>query len=499
MKQSLLIWGSFLILGFPILTLVLGELQTYLKRKSNPLEAFVDNLQKLVLPPLVILVILERLLNLATLGIALQILKTVLWVAIAYTTLALLRAVLLTTEKQYRWQITVPNLFFQVIRSLIVLGIGAHIVTEVWQFDLTQIAAALGVGSIVVALALQDTLSNLVSGFLLLLESPFQKGDWISADGTDGQVIEMNWRAVRLLTFENNILTIPNGSLGKNSILNYNRPNLMRWLYMQVQFSYDDHPNKVEEILRQAWKDTGRDDEDFWPLVSSYDDSSITYNIWYAAEEYMNAFSVGSTFKKRIYYLAKRHGLTIPYPISHTYYTKLSKDNLEDNTQKIIGYLRLRPYFAMLETETLEQLAFGAAVEYYGVDEQVIHQGKYVQGFYIVEQGSAIVTLEDMQGNQQTVAYISPGDFFGETVLMSGKPSDVSVSATSDLIVIRLKQEKITNLIAERPLFSKQIDELINERRKTIRRLRGEELQEAESLASDRALNGRSILRKLRS
>ena len=191
MKQSLLVWGLFLIIGFPLLTVILGEFKSYLKRKANPLELFVNNLQTLVLPPLVILLILEQLLELTELGIFLQILKTILWVAIVYTTLPLLKAILVTEEKRYPWQIIVPNLFFQVTRAVIVLGIGAYIVGEVWRFDLNQIAAALGVGSIVVALALQDTFSNLVSGFLLLIESPFKKGDYLRVNGEEGQVIDI--------------------------------------------------------------------------------------------------------------------------------------------------------------------------------------------------------------------------------------------------------------------------------------------------------------------
>ena len=503
MRQSLLIWGLFLIIGFPLLTIILGEFKSYLKRKANPLEVFVNNLQTLVLPPLVILLILEQLLELEELGIFLQILKTILWVAVVYTALALLKALLVTeeSEKRYLWQIVVPNLFFQVTRAMIVLGIGAYVVGEVWKFDLNQIVAALGVGSIVVALALQDTFSNLVSGFLLLLESPFKKGDFLRINNTEGQVIEMNWRAVRLRTFLDNVVVIPNGVLGKQEILNYNLPSPNRWLSLDIGFSYNDPPYKVEKAIEQAWQETPgvTGDLGFSFTIQSYGDFSINYTIWYEAPDYYSGFAIRRFFRKRIYYVAKRNGLTIPFPIRHVYHANLDKENLEHRSQKLAEYLRSLPYFATVESEAIERLALDAEIEYYGLDEQILQQGQLVPGLYIIQRGSAVLTFQDPQGNKQTIAKVFPGDFFGEAVLMSGKPSAVSVNATEDLLVIRLEPEAIANLLAERPLFAKQIDELIDGRRKTIRRLKGEEKPTPDNTVGNSNLNSGSLLDQFRS
>ena len=502
MNQSLLIWGLFLILGFPILTIILGEVKNYLQRQENPLEAFVSNLQKFVLPPLVIWLILEQLLDFTNLGLALQLLETVLWIAVVYTALSLLKVALVTEEKRYPWQVIVPNLFFQVARAAIVLGIGAYILSEIWLVDLSQIVAALGVGSIVVALALQDTFSNLVSGFLLLIESPFKKGDWLNVKGTEGQVIEMNWRAVRLQTMEGNVVIIPNGALGKETIVNYNLPNPARGVWLEVGFSYDDPPNKVKKIIRQVLMETKGAElgKEFKKIIStsSYDDFSITYKVMFMAENYTAAFKARNDFRTRLYYAAKRHGLTIPFPIQYIYHTELDPSNLEYSPQKIAEYLQSLPYFAAVEPETIEKLALEAEVEYYGIDEQILQQGELVPGLYIIQRGSAALTLKDAQGNQHPVAQVSKGDFFGEAVFMSGKPSGVSVKATDDLQVIRLEPEAIANLLAERPLFAKQIDELVDERRKAIRRLSGGEKQPAESAASNGNLNGGSILQQFR-
>ena len=498
MEKSLLILGLFLILGFPILTVVLGESKKYLERQKNPLNLFFGNLQSLVVPPLIIFLILQQLVQVQ--GITIQILETILCLTVGHTALSLLKVVLISQEKQYPWQIRVPNLSFQVARAAIVLGIGAYILGGIWRIDLSQIAAALGVGSIVVALALQDTLSNLVSGFLLLLENPFQQGDWLNVQDTEGKVIEMNWRAVRLQTVEGNVVIIPNGALGKGKILNYNLPNSARGIWLEVGFSYNDPPNKVKKVLRQVMMEIkGVDLDKGFKIVStgSYDDFSITYRVMFMAAHYIAAYKARNDFRTRLYYVAKREGLTIPFPIRHIYHTNLNEENFEESPQSIAESLRSLPYFAGIETETLEKLAVQAEMKYYGIDETITQQGEFSRGLYIIERGSVMLTLKDIRGSQQTVAQISQGDFFGESVLMSGKPSAVSVTATKDLLVICLEPESIVTLLTDRPLFAKQIDELIDERRKTIRRLRGQEASEGENARGNP--NERSILQQFSS
>ena len=279
MKQSLWIWGLLLMIGFPMLTIILGEVKNHLHQKQNPLEGFINSIQRLILPPLVIILILEKLLNLKNLGIVLPILQTIFWLAVAHAILSLVKVILVTEDKQYAWQSVIPNIFFQATRGAVVLGIGAYVLAETWQVDLSQVAAALGVGSIVVALALQDTLSNLVSGFLLLLENPLKTGDWLKVQNIEGKVIELNWRAVRLQTIEGNVVIIPNGALGQETILNYSLPNQARGIWLDVRFSYEDPPNKVKNVLKQVLREiNGVDLDKGYKIVStgSYDDFSIT-------------------------------------------------------------------------------------------------------------------------------------------------------------------------------------------------------------------------------
>lgn len=497
MNQSLLIWGIVLIVGFPILTIVLGESGQYLRRREHPVAPFVRDIQRLVLPPLVILLIMRQILGFSESMPIVIIVETVLGISAIYTSLALVKVVLTPEDKQYNWQFSVPNLLFHVIRSSVVLGIVAYVLTDVWKIDLTKVVEALGVGSLVFALALQETLSNLVSGFLLLADSPFKKGDWLKIDDLDAQVIDINWRSTRLQTVDGNLLIIPNGNLGNERIFNYSLPNPKREISVEVSFSQDDPPNRVKQVLRQTLLETPgvvQNEQPYLETQSFDNNSSIKYSVSFMVKDYASGVTVANDFKTRLYYAAQRHSLTMPLPIQHTYTASLTDIKQENSQQEVVDYLQSLTYFMSLEPEIISRLAQDAIVRYYGTEEKVFQEGDFVGGFYIIQSGSVSLSVKDQQNKDQKIADLSSGDFFGESVLLAGQSSLVSVSVIDDLKAIVLDPDTVADLLPENPRFAKQINELIEERRKTIRRVKKLDDGRVKSATNNGNLGSRSIL-----
>ena len=88
-----------------------------------------------------------------------------------------------------------------------------------WDADVGGLFTALGVGSIVIGLALQNAVGGVISGLLLLFEQPFKIGDWLDTGGVKGRVVEVNWRAVHIDT-GNGIQIVPNSTLSGASFTN---------------------------------------------------------------------------------------------------------------------------------------------------------------------------------------------------------------------------------------------------------------------------------------
>ena len=243
-------WGWTLIFGVPTIIIVLNEAIERLQRRKIPLTDALRMVRNLTLPLWVVMVVLHPVLGMDLDNGPMQTFQTILWTTTFYNLLLLVNTTLST--RTTKWKIRVPNLYLLAIRILVVgVGIG-YILASIWQVDLANIASALGVGSLVIALALQDTLSNLVSGFLLLLDRPFEEGDWIKIGDLDAEVLEMNWRSVRLKNRDRDIITIPNGELGRATICNFTAIDVLHAEHVYVSFSHEDPPNQVKHVLTEA-------------------------------------------------------------------------------------------------------------------------------------------------------------------------------------------------------------------------------------------------------
>lgn len=114
----------------------------------------------------------------------------------------------------------------QNISRIIIFAIGILIILNSLGISITPILATLGVGGLAVALALQDTLSNLFSGFHIAIARQIRVGDYVKLDsGEEGYIADINWRTTKIKMLPNNVALVPNEKLTKAIITNYYLPD----------------------------------------------------------------------------------------------------------------------------------------------------------------------------------------------------------------------------------------------------------------------------------
>ena len=478
MDQSILIWGIVIILGFPGLALILIECKGFFERRGSLFAPVVSKLWRYVFPCVAILLVMKQLLKLTDTQLAVKFLETGFWIAAIFTLLSLLNAVLTTKEvKPGSFQIQIPNLFFQVSRVLVLLGISYYIIEAIWKVNLSNLATALGVGSLVIALALQDTLNSLVSGFLLVFDSPFKIGDWIKYEDIEGQVIDQNWKTVRVKTIFGDLIIIPNSTLGQAVIINPVNPYPWVWRELYVRFSYDDPPNKVKQVILELIRATEGvfADPDPKVTISSYEDFYIQYYVGYAISdsEYELCYDYDDTVMTKIYYAAKRHKLTMPIPTRIEYQKEGNFYQQDDNRQEIQKFLGSLAYFSALNPTILATLAEEVIVKHYGVDELIIKAGEPDEGLYILLEGRVKLLVKDIQGEENEVDILSQGDFFGEMALFSGELSPVSALALDDIQALAIDCHSVQNLLDSSLKFAREINYFIEERKRSLNLAQG--------------------------
>jgi len=146
------------------------------------------------------------------------------------------------------------------IRSLkiFVIVIGATIITyEAYPHSYPQIIAGLGIGGVAIAFAARDTIANLFGSVMILLDRPFEIGDWINVRGVDGSVEQVGIRSTRIRTFYDSLVTVPNSEIALATIDNYGARRYRR-IRTTLAVTYDTPPEKIEafcegirELIRQ--------------------------------------------------------------------------------------------------------------------------------------------------------------------------------------------------------------------------------------------------------
>ena len=120
------------------------------------------------------------------------------------------------------WRDRLPSIFIDLGQFvLIIIGIGL-LLSWVWGANIGGLVTAVGVTSVVIGLAVQGAVGPVIAGLLLLFEQPFKIGDWLETPTVKGRVVEVNWRAIHIDTF-NGIQVVPNATLAAGSFTNLSR------------------------------------------------------------------------------------------------------------------------------------------------------------------------------------------------------------------------------------------------------------------------------------
>jgi small-conductance mechanosensitive channel len=208
-----------------------------------------------------------------------------------------------------------------IIKGTLVV-VGFLIILSVIGISITPILTALGVGGLAVALALQDTLSNLFAGVHILMEKPIRVGDFIRLEtGQEGYVVDITWRTTRLRMLPNNLVVIPNNKIAQSTLTNYHLPEKRMSLLIPVGVSYSSDPDKVEAILVE--ETTGAVGEipgllgepaPFVRFIPGFGESSLDFTLICQVREFVDQYLVQHELRKRIFRRLHREGIEIPFP-----------------------------------------------------------------------------------------------------------------------------------------------------------------------------------------
>jgi len=462
-----LVWIALLAIGFPLLTIGLGLMRTRLRRSGSPLLSTVANLQNLVLPMGVLYFFVVFVLGSDQEGLAAKTLLTIALLTGLYAALDFTSDVVFGVAPEGSWRAHTPKLLRDIV-IILLIGVGTLIVLSlVWEQDVTAIATALGVGSIVIGLALQETLGNAMSGIALLMERPFQEGDFIEVDGVEGTVKEINWRATRLEDRWGDIIVIPHSITSAAKIRNNTSTTERDAVLIEVGFGYEHPPADVKKMLLDMLNETEGVLSEPPPSVKtgSYGDSSVNYRMSFYIAHPLQKLVVSDRVMTRVWYAAQRAGIKIPFPIRTVYHH--DADTPPSDARKSQALHTAGRVFAggELDASALDQWGRGSEIRQFTDGESVLRQGEDGASLFLVISGTIELDVT-RHGRRLTFLELSHGDVFGETTLLPGSRSPYGARAVGDASVLAVDSEIVHTIARERPSVAIQLGQIIDQRRK---------------------------------
>jgi small-conductance mechanosensitive channel len=194
------------------------------------------------------------------------------------------------------------RLFADLASVLVYVVALVGIMDTVFKQPISTVLATSGVLAIVLGLALQNTLSDVLAGLALNMERPFAAGDWITVtDQANGQVIEINWRATRIRTLANEMVVIPNSVVAKATVTNHRRLNDPPLCTIRIPIDHQVPPAQVLDALRTAAAGTGiAAGSTPTAYACGFQDTLIAYELAIAIDDYALTASIRSEVIQRV-------------------------------------------------------------------------------------------------------------------------------------------------------------------------------------------------------
>jgi small-conductance mechanosensitive channel len=250
------------------------------------------------------------------------ILEAAIIMSMTFTVAGVLGSLAAAAGERRALGIGVTGLVRAAVRGTILL-IGTLVMLDALGVQITPLLTALGVGGLAVALALQDTLSNLFAGVHLLADKPIRVGDYVKiADSIEGYVVDVGWRSTRVRMLQHNVVIVPNKRVAESIITNYDLPERRMALLLPVSVSYASDPDHVEAVLvDEAGKAAGEvagllpEPAPVARLIPGFGPYSLDFTLVCQVASFVDQYAVQHELRKRILRRFRAEGIDIPYPV----------------------------------------------------------------------------------------------------------------------------------------------------------------------------------------
>jgi small-conductance mechanosensitive channel len=365
-----------------------------------------------------------------------------------------------------RMGIAPPRLMREVVALGVYLALGAVLLRSL-GIEVTGIVATSAVITVVVGLALQQTLGNLFAGLALAWEQRLSIGTWVEIDGRVGMIEQTGWRSLLIRTRLGERLLVPNADVGAARITLLGSDQSPAAVAIRLGVTYSVPPDAAKKVFATVAKGIPGVLTNPRPriLTKEWADSAIVYEcrLWtrtpWAREDLTDLFLT------RAHQALARAGMEIPFP-QHTLH-RAPRPVPTDTAEHRLRAIERSSLFGDIPVEKLAAMAESSRILRFAPGETVVNSGEESTALFLIKTGEAVVEM-----NHREVARMQPGDVFGEFAFLTGSLRTATVrSIDSSMEVVELDERSLRSLLEDEPELAEQLAEKM-----AARRLHGESL-----------------------
>lgn len=208
--------------------------------------------------------------------------------------------------------------FLRRVLQILLVTIVLIILLSHFEADVSALVTTLGVGSLAIALAAQETLSDTIAGFVIMIDRPYRIGDRIEIQdlGTWGDVVDIGLRSTRIRTRDNRMVIVPNSVIGKSLIVNHSYPDTTYRIEIHVGVAYGIDLEHARETITEAVRGVEGvlDDHPVEALFLEFGDSALIFRVRWWLDSYEDTRRMFDRVNTAMYNALRREGIEIPFP-----------------------------------------------------------------------------------------------------------------------------------------------------------------------------------------
>jgi len=264
------------------------------------------------------------------LGFAFKILYSLIMVVVFYVVFALLDLFLLAGWRKIsiKAKTGLDESAISLVRGIlkfIWIILALLYILDLWGVQIGPFLAGLGIAGLAVALALQPTLSNIFSGLSIILDKSIRVNDLVYLDAdTKGKILKIGLRSTKILTFDNELVILPNSKLAESRIQNVALPEPKSRAVVAFGVAYGSNIDKVKKIVLKEIKSIKNLINDPEPSVKFLEmaDSSLNFKAYFYVDSFEHRFAAIDEANTKIYNALNKNKISIPFPQMDVYLKK---------------------------------------------------------------------------------------------------------------------------------------------------------------------------------